>query len=66
MSYPVANHLQYKLTAEGSGTRLQFAHRSMGLIPPEHREGMQQGWAQWLKQIRELAERRKNAGSSKN
>ena len=65
MSYPAANHLQYRLTSEGSGTRLQFAHRSMGLIPQEHREGMQQGWAQWLKQIRELAERRKNEGGSK-
>src|SRR5256885_3341556 len=65
MSYPAANHLQYRLTSEGSGTRLQFAHRSMGLIPQEHRDGMQQGWAQWLKQIRELAERRKNEGGSK-
>src|SRR3954467_6938179 len=65
MSYPAANHLQYRLTSEGSGTRLHFTHRSMGLIPQEHRDGMQQGWAQWLKQIRELAESRKNAGGSK-
>jgi len=65
MSYPAANHLQYRLTPEGSGTRLQFTHRSMGLIPQEHRDGMQQGWAQWLKQIRELAESRKNASGSK-
>jgi hypothetical protein len=29
----------------------------MGLIPPEHRDGMADGWAKWLEAIRELAER---------
>src|SRR5262249_28980679 len=38
MSYPAVNHLQYRLTAEGNGTRLEFAHRGMGLILPDHRE----------------------------
>ena len=32
MSYPVASHLQYRLTADGDGTRLEFAHRAFGLI----------------------------------
>src|SRR5438874_2789921 len=35
MSYPAANHLQYRLTAEGDRTRLTFTHRAIGLIPPE-------------------------------
>ena len=65
MSYPAVNHVQYRLTAEGSGTRLNFTHKAIGLIPQEHRDGMPEGWAQWLKQIRELAERRKNAGGAK-
>src|SRR5580704_6858995 len=30
MSYPAANHVQYRLTAQGSGTRLAFVHRGMG------------------------------------
>jgi uncharacterized protein YndB with AHSA1/START domain len=64
MSYPAANHLQYRLTAEGRGTRLQFTHKAIGLIPQEHRDGMPEGWAHWLKQIRELAERRKSSSGS--
>src|SRR3954454_16300303 len=42
MSYPAANHLQYKLTAEGTGTRLQLTHRAMGMIEDQHREGLPQ------------------------
>jgi len=58
MSYPVANHLQYRLTAEGTGTRLAFLHRAVGWISPEHRDGLPQGWQYWLERIRELAERK--------
>jgi uncharacterized protein YndB with AHSA1/START domain len=57
MSYPAVNHLQYRLTAEGTRTRLQFTHKAMGLIPPEHRDGMPEGWEFGLKRIRELAEK---------
>jgi uncharacterized protein YndB with AHSA1/START domain len=60
MSYPATNHLQYRLTAEGDRTRITFAHRSIGLIPKEHREGMAQGWETWLKKIRERAESSRN------
>jgi uncharacterized protein YndB with AHSA1/START domain len=60
MSYPAINHLQYRLKPEGAGTRLTLLHRGMGLILPEHREGMVQGWALWLERIRALAERKKN------
>src|SRR5438067_6709801 len=65
MSYPAINHLQYRLTAEGAGTRLKFTHKAMGLIPKEHRDGMEAGWAYGIQRIRELAERRKNAKGSK-
>ena len=58
MSYPCVNHIQYRLTAEGSGTRLILTHKAMGLIPKEHREGMGEGWGQWVQAIRDLAERR--------
>ena len=56
MSYPAANFLQYRLTSEGDGTRIRFTHRAIGLIPQEHRDGMPEGWAHWLKRIRERAE----------
>jgi uncharacterized protein YndB with AHSA1/START domain len=57
MSYPAVNHVQYRLKDEGGKTRLTFAHRAMGLILPEHRDGMPEGWRHWLEQIRERAER---------
>jgi len=58
MSYPVVNHLQYRFTAEGTSTRLTLTHKSFGLIPPEHRDGMPRGWEFFLKRIRENAEKR--------
>ena len=59
MSYPAINFLQYRLTAEGGGTRVKITHRALGLIPSEHLEGPAEGWEHGLKRIRELAERRK-------
>jgi uncharacterized protein YndB with AHSA1/START domain len=56
MSHPAINHVQCRLTAEGGGTRLAFVHKAIGLIPPEHRDGMPEGWEHWLKRIRENAE----------
>lgn len=58
MSYPATNFVQYRLTVEGSGTRLKIVHRAMGLIPLDHRESVHEGWEHGLKRIRMLAERR--------
>ena len=58
VSYPALNHLQYRLTAEGGGTRLRVTHRAIGLITPEHAKGVNQGWAEILGNIRKAAERR--------
>lgn len=58
MSYPASNHIQYRLTAEGKGTKLSFIHRSMGLIPKDHMEGMDMGWNYKLGRIKELAAKR--------
>jgi uncharacterized protein YndB with AHSA1/START domain len=66
MSYPAMNHVQYRLKGEGSGTRLTVFHRAMGLILPEHRDGVPEGWEHGLERIRELALQRKNtAGINK-
>ena len=56
MSSAAANHLQYRLTEEGGVTRLAFVHRAIGLLLPEHRDGLSEGWEYWLQRIRELAE----------
>ena len=58
MSFPGVNHVQYRLTAEGAGTRLKFSHRAFGQIPQEVLDGVGQGWDYKLKRIREMAERR--------
>ena len=58
MSYPAMNHVQYRFTAEGKGTRLTFAHRGIGSISPQHQEGMPKGWGHWIDRIRQLAERK--------
>jgi uncharacterized protein YndB with AHSA1/START domain len=58
MSYPAVNHVQYRLRQQGGKTRLTFVHRAMGLLLPEHRDGMPQGWMHWLNRIRDLAERK--------
>jgi uncharacterized protein YndB with AHSA1/START domain len=58
MSYPAVNHLQYRLKADGAGTRLTLHHRAMGLILPDHRDGMPEGWEHKLERVRELAERK--------
>jgi uncharacterized protein YndB with AHSA1/START domain len=58
MSYPAVNHLQYRLVADGKRTKLSFLHTAMGLIPPEHRDGMPEGWEFSLKRVRTLAESR--------
>jgi hypothetical protein len=62
MSYPAISHLQYRLKAEGSGTRLTLIHRAIGQIPAEHREGVTMGWSHALKRIKEIAEK----GKTKN
>jgi len=60
MSYPAFNHVQYRLTPEGNGTRLKFTHRAMGQIPQEVQEGAGEGWGYGQKRIREIAERLTN------
>jgi uncharacterized protein YndB with AHSA1/START domain len=58
MSYPAVNFVQYRFTAQGSGTRLSFVHRGMGLITAEHRDGMPKGWENWNDKIRMRAEQK--------
>jgi hypothetical protein len=60
MSYPAINHLQYKLTADGSTTRLQLSHRAIGIIDAQHRDNLSQGFGFWVQRMKELAEGRAN------
>lgn len=58
MSLPAHNHVQYRLKAEGTGTRVSLIHRAMGLLPQEMLDGMPDGWEHGLRRLKDLAERR--------
>ena len=51
MSFPAVNHVQYRLSADGRGTRLQFVHRAMGPIPEEAPGKLDEGWDSILGRI---------------
>jgi uncharacterized protein YndB with AHSA1/START domain len=56
MSTAAMSHIQYRLTAEGRGTRLKLTHRAAGQVPRPSWDGANQGWEFRLKRIGELAE----------
>jgi hypothetical protein len=60
MSFPGLNHVQYRLTAEGDGTRIKLTHRAIGQIPREVLEGAGLGWEHGLNRVRKIAERLKS------
>src|SRR5262245_45786556 len=60
MSHPAHNHVQYRLKVEGGRTRLTLLHRGIGLILPDHRDGMPKGWEHKLTQVKQIAERKKH------
>ncbi|MBC7783342.1 MAG: SRPBCC domain-containing protein [Burkholderiales bacterium] len=62
MSYPVASHVQYRLVAEGSATRLKMTHRAMGLISLEHLDNVHKGWDYKMQRIFDLAGRMSKQG----
>ena len=57
MSYPVASHVQYRLTEQANGTKLTMVHRVLGTIDPEHRKGVSMGWEHIAKSIKRRAEK---------
>ena len=58
MSYPAISHVQYRITGEGSTSRLQLTHKAIGLILPEHSEGVNEGWQEEIANIRKRAEQK--------
>lgn len=57
MSYAVAGHLQLRLTADADGCELSLRHQVLGLVEPEHREGLNHGWGHLLNTVKADAER---------
>ncbi|MBC7900788.1 MAG: SRPBCC domain-containing protein [Saprospiraceae bacterium] len=52
MSYPAINHIEIKLEQIAGGTKLNFRHRAIGMIDPEHRAGVGTGWSHMLESIK--------------
>lgn len=44
MSYPAINHLELRLEEIPGGTRVILRHRAIGMLDPEHRQGVSTGW----------------------
>lgn len=55
MSYPVASHVQYRVTPVTGGALLTLNHRAIGLVPDDHMEGVNEGWAHGLNRVRTIA-----------
>jgi hypothetical protein len=57
MSYPVINHIEVKVEPAGSGSKLHFRHRAIGMIDPEHRKGVGTGWTHMLNNVKQDSEK---------
>jgi Activator of Hsp90 ATPase homolog 1-like protein len=57
-SYPLLSNVQYRLTESDGGTLITFRHSALGFIPPEHKNGVNQGWTSMNDRVRKHAESR--------
>jgi hypothetical protein len=51
MSYPAINHVEIALGQIPGGTKVTLRHRAIGMISPQHREGIGNGWKHILEGI---------------
>jgi hypothetical protein len=52
MSYPAINHLEVKLEEADGVTKVNLRHRAIGMIDPQHREGVTHGWQALLDAVK--------------
>lgn len=48
MSYPALNHVEIRLEPIAGGSKVTLRHRAIGLLDPNHREGVSHGWLHML------------------
>jgi hypothetical protein len=53
MSYPAVNHIEVKIDQISGGSKVTLRHRAIGMIAPEHREGVGEGWKHLLDSVKE-------------
>ncbi len=59
MSYPVASHMQFRLTQISGGVELYLRHRVVGPMEEEQRTRVRPGWQYLMDQTKLLAEQSK-------
>ena len=52
MSYPVAGHIQFRLSDVQGRTQLRLRHQAFGCIDDDHREHVVPGWRHLLETVR--------------
>ena len=57
MSCAAVSHLQVRLTERGKGTLLALRHEALGLIKDEQRQGVTDGWRQFVQRVKQHVER---------
>jgi hypothetical protein len=56
MSYPATNHVEVKIEPASGGCRVTLRHRALGLIDPEHRKAVTNGWGHILSEMKKDCE----------
>ena len=56
MSYPANNHVEIKVAETASGARATIRHRAIGMIEPNHRQGLGSGWVHHLAELKKDCE----------
>jgi hypothetical protein len=52
MSYPALNHIEVKVDQIAGGAKVTLRHRAIGMISPEHRAGLSEGWTAILEGLK--------------
>ena len=52
MSYPALNHIEVKIDQISGGAKVTLRHRALGIIDPQHREGVTEGWKHLLEAVK--------------
>jgi hypothetical protein len=52
MSYPALNHIECKIDQISGGAKVTLRHRAIGMIDPEHRAGVTEGWKHLLEAVK--------------
>ena len=52
MSYPALNHIEVKIDQVSGGAKVTLRHRAIGMIDPQHREGLTEGWHHLLEAVK--------------